>query len=52
MLEDGASPDAHTAAAIALLSSSGTPPRLHPAPKWSTKVYQRAKERENGCWGA
>jgi len=52
VLEDGASPDARTAAVIALLSSSGTLPSLHPVPKWSTKVYQRAKELEKGSWGA
>jgi hypothetical protein len=52
VLEDGASPDARTAAVIALLSSSGTLPSLHPVPKWSAKVYQRAKELEQGSWGA
>ncbi|MEV0379490.1 GPP34 family phosphoprotein [Nonomuraea sp. NPDC050643] len=52
VLEDGESPDARTAAVIALLSSSGTLPTLHPVPKWSTKVYLRAKELENGNWGA
>ncbi len=52
VLEDGESPDARTAAVIALLSSSGTLPSLHPVPKWSTKVYQRAKELEQGNWGA
>ena len=52
VLEDGESPDARTAAVIALLSSSGTLPSLHAAPKWSTEVYGRAKELENGSWGA
>jgi hypothetical protein len=46
--EDGESPDTHTAAVIALLSSSGTLPTLHPIPRWSSTVYQRTKELEEG----
>lgn len=52
VLEDGESPDAHTAAVIALLSSSGVLPSLHPAPKWSGTVQRRGKELEQGNWGA
>ncbi|MFC9426965.1 GPP34 family phosphoprotein [Streptomyces sp. NPDC056987] len=52
VLEDGESPDARTAAVIALLSASGTLPSLHPAPKWSTTVYERAKELEKASWVA
>ncbi len=52
VLEDGESPDTRTAAVIALLSSSGALPTLHPAPKWSAKVRERAKELEKGNWGA
>lgn len=52
VLEDGAPPDERTAAVIALLSSSGSLPSLHPAVNWSTMVYQRAKDLENGSWAA
>ncbi|MET7334956.1 GPP34 family phosphoprotein [Nonomuraea sp. NPDC005650] len=52
VLEDGGSPDARTAAVIALLSSSGTLPALRPPLAWSAKVRERAKELENGSWGA
>ncbi|MGP4018754.1 GOLPH3/VPS74 family protein [Saccharopolyspora sp. 5N708] len=52
VLEDGERPDARTAAVIALLSSSGTLPTLRPALPWSAEVRKRAKELENGSWGA
>lgn len=52
VLEDGESPDARTAAVIALLSSSGTLPMLRPALAWSAEVHRRAKELEKGSWGA
>ncbi|MGA6167019.1 GOLPH3/VPS74 family protein [Amycolatopsis magusensis] len=52
VLEDGAGADTRTAAVIALLSSSGTLPSLHPAPKWSGEVHRRGKEFEEGSWGA
>jgi hypothetical protein len=53
VLEDGASSDARTAAVIALVSASGALPSLRPAlVTWSTEVAQRAKEIENGNWGA
>jgi hypothetical protein len=52
VLEDGADPDTRTAAVIALLSSSGTLPMLRPALPWSSTVHKRAKDLENGNWGA
>ncbi|WP_367125466.1 GPP34 family phosphoprotein [Streptomyces phytohabitans] len=52
VLERGESPDARTAAVVALLSASGTLPSLHPRPKWSSEVIRRAKELEEGHWGA
>ncbi|QFU89387.1 GPP34 family phosphoprotein [Amycolatopsis sp. YIM 10] len=52
VLEDGVEPDVRTAAVVALLSSSGTLPSLHPVPKWSGEVYHRGKEFEEGSWGA
>ncbi|TWF93390.1 GOLPH3/VPS74 family protein [Saccharopolyspora dendranthemae] len=52
VLEDGSEPDSRTAAVIALLSSSGALPTLHPTPKWSSRVATRAKEIEQGSWGA
>ncbi|BBG03716.1 hypothetical protein PSA01_54340 [Pseudonocardia saturnea] len=52
VLEDGAEPDPHTAAVISLISASGTLPSLHPRPKWSSAVIGRAKELEEGNWGA
>jgi Golgi phosphoprotein 3 GPP34 len=52
VLEDGASPDPRLAAVIALISASGTLPSLDPVPKWSGVVVTRAKEFEQGNWGA
>nr|WP_256451389.1 GPP34 family phosphoprotein [Amycolatopsis sp. CA-230715] len=52
VLENGSSPDARTAAVIALLSASGALPSLRPPHAWSGKVAKRAKELENGNWGA
>lgn len=52
VLEDGSEPDSRTAAVISLLSSSGALPTLHPTPKWSSRVATRAKEIEQGSWGA
>jgi hypothetical protein len=52
-LEDGETPDARTAALIALVSASGTLPSIRPAlATWSSATYQRAKELEQGHWGA
>ena len=52
VLEDGAEPDARLAAIIALISASGTLPSLDPVPRWSGPVVTRAKELEQGHWGA
>lgn len=52
VLLDGVEPDARTAALVGLLSASGTLPGLHRAVPWSGKVYKRAKELEQGSWGA
>ncbi|MEV0698440.1 GPP34 family phosphoprotein [Saccharopolyspora sp. NPDC050389] len=52
VLEDGESSDTRTAAAIALLSSSGTLPALRPALPWSAEVPQAregARERQLGA---
>ena len=52
VLEHGEEPDARLAAIIALISASGTLPSLDPVPKWSGAVATRAKELEQGNWGA
>ncbi|MBB5791153.1 GOLPH3/VPS74 family protein [Jiangella mangrovi] len=53
VLEDGAPPDPHTAAVLGLVSASGTLPSIRPAlATWSSTTYQRAKELEQGHWGA
>jgi hypothetical protein len=52
VLEDGADPDPRLAAIIALISAGGTLPSLHPLPRWSGRVATRAKELEQGHWGA
>ena len=52
VLVDGAEPDARTAAIIAMLSSSGALPMLRPQLAWSSPVIVRAKEIEQGHWGA
>ncbi|MGW0792991.1 GOLPH3/VPS74 family protein [Streptomyces sp. NPDC002911] len=52
VLVDGEEPDARTAALIGLLAASGTLPSLHRSIPWSGKVYTRAKELEQGSWGA
>jgi hypothetical protein len=52
VLEDGGSPDPRLAAVIALISASGALPSLDPVPKWSGAVFTRAKEFEQGNWGA
>jgi hypothetical protein len=52
VLVDGATPDARTAAITALLSASGALPMLRPQLAWSSAVYHRAKELEQGNWGA
>ncbi|MFC9504424.1 GPP34 family phosphoprotein [Streptomyces sp. NPDC057002] len=52
VLEHGEEPDARLAAIIALISAGGTLPSLDPVPKWSSAVATRAKEIEQGNWGA
>ncbi|MCX2729333.1 GPP34 family phosphoprotein [Saccharopolyspora sp. NFXS83] len=52
VLEHGEDADPRLAAIIALISASGTLPSLDPAPKWSGAVATRAKEFEQGDWGA
>jgi hypothetical protein len=53
VLVDGATPDPHTAALLALVSASGTLPVIRPAlATWSSATYHRAKELEQGHWGA
>ncbi|OEV11279.1 GOLPH3/VPS74 family protein [Streptomyces nanshensis] len=52
VLLDGAEPDARTAALAGLLSASGTLPSLHRSIPWSGALYKRAKELEQGSWGA
>ncbi|MDT9594229.1 GPP34 family phosphoprotein [Nocardioides zeae] len=51
VLEQGAEPDARTAALVALLSASATLPMLRPPLPWSSAVAARAKELEQGSWG-
>lgn len=52
VLEDDETPDARTAALVAILSASGTLPQLHPAIRWSNAVATRALRYQNGDWGA
>ncbi|HEY1133070.1 MAG TPA: GPP34 family phosphoprotein [Nocardioides sp.] len=52
VLEDGADPDPRTGALIALLSGSQTLPVLRPPLPWNTAAATRAKELEQGSWGA
>jgi hypothetical protein len=53
VLEDGATPDPHTAAVLGLVSASGALPAIRPAlATWSSTTYRRAKEFEQGHWGA
>ena len=51
-LIDGDAPDPRTAASIALLSASGTLPQVHAEIPWGSDVYTRAKQLEDGDWGA
>ena len=52
VLVRGETADPRTAVVIALLSASGALPALRPFLAWSSDVYHRAKEYENGDWGA
>ncbi len=51
-LIDGDAPGPRTAASIALLSASGTLPQFHAEIPWGSDVYTRAKQLEDGDWGA
>lgn len=52
VLVDGAEPRPRVAALAALLSGSGTLPQFHREIPWTTPVINRAKELEQGNWGA
>ncbi|MEG3633135.1 GOLPH3/VPS74 family protein [Micromonospora palythoicola] len=52
VLVDGAEPSARVAALAALLSGSGTLPQFYRDIPWTTPVITRAKELEQGNWGA
>ncbi|MEV0305978.1 GOLPH3/VPS74 family protein [Nonomuraea fuscirosea] len=51
-LVDGTEPDARTAALTALLSASANLHQFDPEIPWTSSVIHRAKELENGNWGA
>ncbi|MFC4565154.1 GPP34 family phosphoprotein [Nocardiopsis mangrovi] len=52
VLVEGAEPQARVAALAALLSASGTLPQFHREIPWTSPVITRAKELEQGNWGA
>ncbi|MFC3997282.1 GPP34 family phosphoprotein [Nocardiopsis sediminis] len=52
VLVDGAEPTPRVAALTALLSGSGTLPQFHRDIPWNSPVATRAKELEQGNWGA
>ncbi|MET8042480.1 GPP34 family phosphoprotein [Micromonospora sp. NPDC005215] len=52
VLVDGAEPHARVAALAALLSASGTLPQFHREIPWTSPVISRAKQLEQGDWGA
>ncbi|MFF5213740.1 GPP34 family phosphoprotein [Micromonospora sp. NPDC000442] len=52
VLVDGAEPSARVAALAALLSGSGTLPQFYRDIPWTSSVVTRAKELEQGNWGA
>ncbi|GIF63888.1 hypothetical protein Ais01nite_19230 [Asanoa ishikariensis] len=52
VLVDGAEPRPRAAALAALLSGSGTLPQFHREIPWTSPVITRAKELEQGNWGA
>ncbi|GIJ33415.1 GOLPH3/VPS74 family protein [Micromonospora sediminimaris] len=52
VLVDGLEPSARVAALAALLSGSGTLPQFYRDIPWTTPVIKRAKELEQGNWGA
>lgn len=52
VLVDGAAPTPRIGALAALLSASGSLPTFHPEIPWSSPVIARAKQLEQGDWGA
>ncbi|BCB75210.1 hypothetical protein GCM10022251_34330 [Phytohabitans flavus] len=52
VLVDGAEPQPRVAALAALLSGGGTLPQFDPEIPWTSPVIARAKELEQGNWGA
>jgi len=52
VLVDGAEPTPRVAALAALLSGSGTLPQFYKEIPWTSAVITRAKELEQGNWGA
>jgi hypothetical protein len=52
VLVDGAEPRARTAALAALISGSGTLPQFDPGIPWTSATITRAKDLEQGTWGA
>lgn len=52
VLVGGAEPTARVAALAGLLSGSGWLHQLHPEIPWTSSVIARAKELEQGSWGA
>lgn len=52
VLVDGAEPTPRVAALAALISGSGTLPQFHREIPWTSPVIARAKELEQGNWGA
>lgn len=52
VLVDRAEPTEHIAAVTALVAASGTLPHLDRRIPWNSAVVRRAKELENGDWGA
>ncbi|MFF3437938.1 GPP34 family phosphoprotein [Streptosporangium sp. NPDC002721] len=52
VLVEGAEPRPRVAALAALLSASGTLPQFHREIPWTSPVITRAKELEQGNWGA
>ncbi|CAM3473781.1 GPP34 family phosphoprotein [Occultella aeris] len=52
VLVDGVQPQPRVAALAALISGSGTLPQFHRDIPWTSPVITRAKELEQGNWGA
>ncbi|WP_154794577.1 GOLPH3/VPS74 family protein [Occultella kanbiaonis] len=52
VLVDGVEPQPRVAALAALISGSGTLPQFHRDIPWTSPVITRAKELEQGNWGA